>query len=501
MEDGLSANRETESLIADAQRLEKRRRLLEQEQDPYPARVARTHTSLQARTALEAWEQNPEGEAPRVAVAGRLMTERVMGGSTFAHLMDGAGRIQIYLRRNVLGEETYNALRRATDIGDIIAAEGSMFRTRTGEATISVTSAGLAAKSLHPLPDKWHGLTDVEARYRHRYVDLLVNDEVRQLFRQRAATVSAIRQYLDGEGFLEVETPILQPIYGGAHAKPFVTHHNQLDQDLYLRISFELYLKRLIVGGYDAVYEIGRDFRNEGVSYKHNPEFTQIEFYEAYADYHDVMRRTEEMVAFVAEKVLGTTRISYQGTEVDLAPPWHRRDLRQAIAEETGIDVEGYRDVDSLYRAILDLGGHPEPKPTVGKLVDYLIEAYVEPKLVEPTFLMDYPVEISPLAKRIPGSDGWVERFEGFVAGMEICNAFSELNDPVEQFDRFRAQGRDFEAGDEEAHQMDADYLLALSYGMPPTGGFGMGIDRLVMLLTDRASIREVLLFPHMRSL
>lgn len=500
MDDGHNTNRETELLIADEQRLAKRRRLLEEGQEPYPSRVGRTHTSLEARAALEAWEQDQEGEAPQVAVAGRLMTERVMGGSTFAHLLDGAGRIQIYLRKNVLGEEIYDALRRATDIGDILAVEGTMFRTRTGEPTVNATSVHLASKSLHPLPDKWHGLTDVEARYRHRYVDLVVNEDVHRLFRLRAATVAAVREYLDGAGFLEVETPILQPIYGGAAARPFVTHHNQLDQDLFLRISFELYLKRLIVGGYDAVYEIGRDFRNEGVSYKHNPEFTQIEFYEAYADYHDVMRRTEDMIAFVAEKVLGTTRITYQGREVDLAPPWHRRDLRQAIADETGIDVDRCHDTNSLYRAILDLGGHPEPKPTIGKLVDYLIEAYVEPKLVDPTFLMDYPIEISPLAKRIPGSDGWVERFEGFVAGMEICNAFSELNDPVEQYERFRAQGRDFEAGDEEAHQMDIDYLLALSYGMPPTGGFGMGIDRLVMLLADRASIREVLLFPHMRS-
>ncbi len=501
MDDGPSTNRQTEHLIADEQRLDKRRRLLEAGHEPYPARVERTCTTAQARAALETWEQKPEEPAPRVAVAGRLMTERVMGGSTFAHLMDGAGRLQIYLRKDILGEEAYDALRRATDIGDFLAVEGTMFRTRTGEPTVNADSARLASKSLHPLPDKWHGLTDVEARYRRRYVDLVVNEDVRRLFQMRAATVAAVREYLDGQGFLEVETPILQPIYGGAAAKPFVTHHNQLDQDLFLRISFELYLKRLIVGGYDAVYEIGRDFRNEGVSYKHNPEFTQVEFYEAYADYHDVMRRTEEMVAFIATKVLGTTRITYQGRDVDLTPPWRRRDLRQAIAEESGIDVDRYHDVASLYRAILDLGGHPEPKPTVGKLVDYLIEAYVEPKLVQPTFLIDYPIEISPLAKRIPGSDGWVERFEGFVAGMEICNAFSELNDPVEQYERFRAQGRDFDAGDEEAHQMDADYLLALSYGMPPTGGFGMGIDRLVMLLTDRASIREVLLFPHMRSI
>ncbi|NPV08425.1 MAG: lysine--tRNA ligase [Anaerolineae bacterium] len=501
MDDGISADRQLQLLSPDGQRLEKLRRLREEGIEPYPARVERTHTTSEALRALEEWEKDASEPAPRVAVAGRLMTERVMGGATFAHLADGAGRLQIYLRRDVLGRDAYEAFRQATDIGDFVAVQGEMFRTRTGEPTVNVRSAQLAAKSLHPLPDKWHGLTDVEARYRHRYVDLIVNDDTRRLFCLRAAIISALRQYLDAEGFLEVETPILQPIYGGAAARPFVTHHNQLDQDLFLRISFELYLKRLIVGGYERVYEIGRDFRNEGVSYKHNPEFTQIEFYEAYADYHDVMRRTETMIAHVAHTVLGTTRITYQGQEVDLAPPWIRRDLRQAIREETGINIEDHGDIESLHRAILDIGGRPEPKPTMGKLVDYLIEGYVEPRLIQPTFLMDYPVEISPLAKRVPGSEGWVERFEGFVAGMELCNAFTELNDPVEQYERFRAQRRDFEAGDEEAHQMDEDFLLALSYGMPPTGGFGMGIDRLVMLLTDRPSIREVLLFPHMRSL
>ncbi len=496
------AERETrlDSLAPDELRLAKLDRLRAEGLDPYPPRVNRTHTAAAAIAALEEWETHPEGEAPSVAVAGRLMTERVMGGSTFAHLADGSGRLQIYLRKNVLGEAAYEAYRRDFDIGDFLAVEGQMFRTRTGEPSVNVSSLRLVAKSLHPLPDKWHGLTDVETRYRHRYVDLIVNDEVKELFRLRAAILTALREYLDGQGFLEVETPILQPIYGGAAAQPFVTHHNQLDQDLFLRISFELYLKRLIVGGYDRVYEIGRDFRNEGVSYKHNPEFTQIEFYEAYADYQDVMRRTEEMISFLAERVLGTTRISYQGNEIDLAPPWQRRDLRQAILEETGIRLDDHRDIESLTAAIRAIGGRPEPKATLGKLVDYLIGSYVEPKQIQPTFLVDYPVDISPLAKRLPGDDQWVERFEGFVSGMELCNAFTELNDPLEQLERFRAQGRDFEAGDEEAHQMDEDFLLALSYGMPPTGGFGMGIDRLVMLFTDRASIREVLLFPHLRS-
>jgi len=484
----------------DQQRLEKLGGIVERGIDPYPPRVRRTHTADAARRALEEYESGALPEPPTVAVVGRLMTERVMGAVTFAHIADGSGRIQIFVRRNTVGKEAYDSYRKDFDIGDFIAVEGEMFRTRTGEPTVNVRSFQLACKSLHPLPDKWHGFTDVEARYRHRYVDLIVNEDVRQTFVQRARITSAVREYLNGEGFLEVETPILQPIYGGAAAAPFITHHNQLHQDLYLRISFELYLKRLIVGGYERVYEIGRDFRNESVSYKHNPEFTQVEFYEAYADYRDIMKRAEEMIAFVAEKVLGTTRITYQGHEIDLAPPWKRLDLYETIAEETGIRPQDYPDGESLYRAVLDIGGRPDPKPTREKLIDYLINSYVEPKLIEPTFLMDYPVEISPLAKRKPGSDSIVERFEGFVAGMELCNAFTELNDPIEQLERFRAQRRAFEAGDEEAHQMDEDFILALGHGMPPTGGFGMGIDRLVMLLTDRASIREVILFPHLRS-
>ena len=484
----------------DPQRLEKVHRLRQQGVEPYPARIERTHTAAAAIQALQLHESTDSDEPPRVAVAGRLMTERVMGGSTFAHISDGTGRIQIYLRRDVLGENRYESFKRDIDIGDFVAVEGAVFRTRTGEPSINVEQFRLAAKTLRPLPDKWHGLTDVEMRHRHRCLDLIANEDVRRLFVRRAQIISAVREYLDGEGFVEAETPILQPIYGGAAARPFVTHHNQLDQDLYLRISFELYLKRLIVGGYDRVYEIGRDFRNEGVSYKHNPEFTQIEFYEAYADYRDVMRRTEDLVAVVARRVRGTTEIEYRGQRIDLAPPWRRRDLREAIEEETGIRLDGHPDADSLYRAILDIGGRPEPKPTRGKLIDYLISSHVEPKLLEPTFLYDYPVEISPLAKRIPGSQDWVERFEGFVAGVELCNAFSELNDPVEQFERFVAQGRALEAGDEEAHRMDEDFLMALSYGMPPTGGFGMGVDRLVMLLTDQASIREVILFPHLKT-
>jgi len=481
------------------QRLQKLERIRARGIDPYPPRVERTHTTAEAIAAFEAIETAGEDTPVPVKVVGRIRSVRDMGKSVFAHIEDGSGKLQIYLRRDVVGEEALRFFKKDFDIGDFIGVSGDMFRTRTGEVTVKVQDFQMLAKALHPLPEKWHGLRDVEIRYRQRYVDLIVNEEVRRIFVTRARIVSAIRRFLDERGFLEVETPILQPIYGGAAARPFTTYHNQLKQHLYLRISFELYLKRLIVGGYERVYEIGRDFRNEGVSYKHNPEFTQLEFYQAYADYNEVMDLAEEMISTVAQEVLGTTRITYQGHEIDLSPPWPRIPLRQAVLERTGIDYEAYSDAESLYRAVLDLGGRPEPKATRGKLIDYLISAYVEPELIQPTFLIDYPVEISPLAKKKPGDPNTVERFEGFIGGMEICNAFTELNDPIDQEERFIAQRRAYEAGDEEAHQMDEDFLLALRYGMPPTGGFGMGIDRLTMLFTGQSSIREVILFPHLR--
>lgn len=462
---------------------------------PYPPRVQRSHTAAEAMREFEAGEPDSE-----ISLVGRLRSIRVMGKSTFAHIEDGSGRIQVYLRRDTLGEEAYEFFKRDFDIGDFIGVTGRLFRTRTGEVTLQVMDFRMVAKSLRPLPEKWHGLKDVETRYRQRYLDLIANEEVREIFVIRARIVSALRRFLDERGFLEVETPVLQPIYGGAAARPFVTHHNILDQDLYLRISDELYLKRLIIGGYERVYEIGKDFRNEGVSHKHNPEFTQLEFYQAYADYHDVMEMAEQMISHVAQEVLGTTRITYQGNKIDLAPPWPRRSLRQAIKEESGIDYEDHPDAQSLYQAIRAIGGNVEPKATRGKLIDALLSNYVEPKLIQPTFLVDYPLEVSPLAKRKPGFPETVERFEGFAGGMELCNAFSELNDPLDQEERFLAQGRAYEAGDEEAHRMDEDFLAALSYGMPPTGGFGLGIDRLTMLLTDQVSIREVILFPHLRT-
>jgi lysyl-tRNA synthetase class 2 len=477
------------------QRRIKLEKIRERGVDPYPPRAQRSHTAAGALREFETSE--PEAE---ISLVGRLRSIRVMGKSTFAHIEDGSGRIQIYLRQDTLGEEDYEYFKQDFDIGDFIGVTGDLFRTRTGEVTLRVQDFKMLAKSLHPLPEKWHGLKDVETRYRQRYLDLIANEETREIFVIRSRIVSALRRFLDERGFLEVETPILQPIYGGAAARPFVTHHNLLDQDLYLRIADELYLKRLIIGGYERVYEIGKDFRNEGVSHKHNPEFTQLEFYQAYADYYDVMEMAEAMVSYVAQEVLGTTRITYQGNEIDLAPPWPRRSLRQAIKDETAIDYQDHPDAQSLYQAIRAMGGDVEPTATRGKLIDALLSNYVEPKLIQPTFLVDYPLELSPLAKRKPGSSETVERFEGFAGGMEFCNAYSELNDPLDQEERFLAHGRAYEAGEEDAHQMDRDWLMALSYGMPPTGGFGMGIDRLTMLFTDQVSIREVILFPHMRT-
>ena len=482
------------------QRLAKLEKLREAGIDPFPARVRRSHSTDQAVRLLEEVESREEHETAPVELAGRLMSIRDMGKSTFAHIQDSAGRIQVYFKNNVIGEEPYEVFKRLLDIGDLIGVTGPLFRTRTGEPTVKVESFALLSKALHPLPEKRHWLADVETRYRQRYLDLIGNEDVRDTFVKRAEIIRALRRFLDERGFLEVETPALQPIYGGAAARPFTTHHNQLHQDLYLRIATELYLKRLIVGGYDKVYEIGKNFRNEGVDQSHNPEFTAIEFYWAYADYNDVMDLTEQMVCFIAQDVLGTLHIEFRGYEIDLTSPWPRLDLRQAIMTETGIDFRVHPDAASLRAAIAAIGGRPDPKSTWGKLVDGLLGTYVEPKLIQPTFLIDYPIEVSPLAKKKPGHPDTVERFEGFIAGMEICNAFTELNDPLDQRERFQAQARDFSAGDTEAHQMDEDYIRALTYGMPPTGGFGMGIDRLVMLLTGQPSIRDVILFPHLRA-
>ncbi len=492
-------------------RLEKILSLRRTGREPYPTRAHPTHTTQAALQAFSEVESSGTAATPlQVTLAGRLRSMRPMGKIIFAHIEDGSGRIQLFFRINDLGEETMRQLTEEFDLADFIEADGELFRTRTGEITLRVAAFRMLAKAITPLPAakdevvdgqivRHATLSDPETRFRQRYADLAVNPEVRQIFRTRASIVKAVRQFFDEHDFLEVETPILQPIYGGAAAKPFVTHHNQLKQDLYLRISFELYLKRLLVGMLDRVYEIGRDFRNEGVSYKHNPEFTQIEFYMAYADYLKVMQLTEEMLAFVCDKVLGRRLITYNGHEINLNPPWKRVDLRLALMETTGIDLALYPTDESLHEAMRGRGMNPKPGTARGKLIDGLLGDFLEPILIQPTFLYDYPRDISPLAKSKPGDPTTVERFEGFVGGMELCNAFTELNDPLDQEARFLEMGREYQAEDEERHPMDEDYLRAMSYGMPPCGGFGMGVDRLTMLLTDQHSIREVLLFPHLR--
>ncbi|MCX6070097.1 MAG: lysine--tRNA ligase [Chloroflexi bacterium] len=489
-------------------RLEKAEALRRAGMEPYPTTAKRTHTTAEAQRAFEA---APEGSPVKATVVGRLRSIRRMGKVTFSHVEDGDGRLQLYLRADDLGAEKTALFTDLFDLGDFVQASGELFRTKTGEISLHVRDFTMLAKAISPLPAGKEEVVDgervvhaafanPEARYRERYADLAVNPEVREVFRTRARVINAVRAFLDEHGFIEVETPILQPIYGGAAAQPFVTHHNQLHQDLYLRISFELYLKRLLVGGLERVYEIGRDFRNEGVSFKHNPEFTQLEFYMAYADYRHVMVLTEEMVAAAARQAVGTTTIEYDGHTIDLTPPWRREDLRSAILQRSGIDIAAHPSAESLRRAMLAKGHDPAESSTRGKLIESLLTHYVEPALIQPTFIYDYPRDISPLAKSKPGELGTVERFEGYAGGMELCNAFTELNDPVDQEARFAEMGRDYAADDEERHPMDEDYLRAMRYGMPPNGGFGMGIDRLTMLLTGRPTIREVILFPHLRS-
>jgi lysyl-tRNA synthetase, class II len=432
-------------------------------------------------------------------LAGRLSARRGHGKAAFLDLVDRSGRIQLHARKDVLGERYEDLV--DLDLGDLIGVEGAPFRTRRGELSLRVDDWALLAKALRPPPDKYHGLTDVETRYRHRELDLLANEETRTLFTMRSRLVAAIRRFLDDRGFLEVETPVLQPLYGGALARPFTTHFNALDRDFYLRIATELYLKRLIVGGLERVYELGKDFRNEGISHKHNPEFTMLETYEAWADYEDVAAMTEVLVAHAAEQTLGRTTVERDGETIDLSPPWRRVTLREAIIDETGIDIEEHTDRASLVAAMHETGLDVQPEPGTGwgKLVDELLSKHVEPKLIQPTFVLDYPVELSPFAKPHRSKPGLVERFEGFVGGIEIANAFSELNDPDEQRRRFVEQQRLAAGGDEETQPFDEDYVHALEHGMPPTGGLGLGIDRLLMLLSGRHSIREVVLFPALR--
>ena len=480
------------------QRLDKLERIRQRGIDPYPHRYHRTHTTKEAVALFEKWEGSGDN-APQVSIAGRIMASRPMGKATFIDIRDSCGKIQVYFRGDSLGEN-YQLLKEF-DIGDILGVSGRLFRTKSGEVTLEASDFSLLSKSLQPLPEKWHGLTDVEKRYRQRYLDLISNEEVGRVFAVRSRAIAAIRRFLDGRGFVEVETPVLHPTAAGALAHPFATHHRALDQDLFLRIATELYLKRLIIGGLDKVYEIGRIFRNEGISIKHNPEFTMLESYQAYADYNDVMNMVEEMVSYVAQEVLGTNKVSFAGNTLDFDPPWQRITLRDAIKEGCGIDFEETWELYSLKEEMLKLGVAPVEITSRGRLIDKLISTFVEPNLIQPTFVMDYPIELSPLAKRKPGSESLVERFEAFVGGMEIANAFTELNDPIEQRERFQEQERiRAQLGDEEAERVDEDFLLALEHGMPPTGGLGLGIDRLVMLLTDQPSIRDVILFPQLRT-
>ena len=491
-------------------RLEKLDRLREQGIDPYPGKVKRTHTSQEAIASFKEAEASGADDPVAATVVGRLRSMRPMGKITFAHIEDGFGRLQLFLRANDVGEEQLALFNHEFDLGDFVQASGEMFRTRTQETTLRVSEFQLLAKAITPLPAakdevvdgevvRHATIDDPETRYRQRYADLAVNPEVREIFVKRAKVVRAVRDFMDSQGFLEVETPVLQPIYGGAAARPFVTYHNQLKQNLYLRIAFELYLKRLLVGGYERVYEIGRDFRNEGVDRSHNPEFTMLEFYWAYADYEDVMQLTEEMVSYVVDRVVGHQTVTYQGHELDFKPPWRRMKLRDGLIEQTGIDIDAHPDAESLAAAMRTRDLEADSKDTRGQLIESLLNDFLEPNLIQPTFIYDYPRDISPLTKSKPDDPQIVERFEAFVAGMELCNAFTELNDPLDQESRFLEMGRDYAVDDEERHPMDEDYLRAMRYGMPPNGGFGMGVDRLTMLLTDTPNIREVILYPHLR--
>lgn len=462
--------------------------------EPYGERFNQSHHANEISTDFEKFEGR------KISIAGRIMARRGHGKASFAQVQDMTGQIQIYVRLNDVGEEVYDLFTRL-DIGDIIGLTGKVFKTRVGEITVSAETLVLLSKSLHPLPEKWHGLKDVELRYRQRYVDLIVNTDVREDFIMRSKGITAIRQYLDQEGFLEVETPTLHTIAGGAAARPFITHHNTLDLDMYLRIALELHLKRLLVGGLERVYELGRVFRNEGISTRHNPEFTMLELYQAYADYEDMMSLTEGLVAHVAKAVIGTTVIPYQGVELDLTPPWPRLTMIEAVKKWTGEDFNLVKTDEEAQAIAKKYHLKIEGEASWGKILSEMFEEHVEEHLMEPHFIIDYPIEVSPLAKKKKDNPGLTYRFEAFVACRELANAFSELNDPIDQKERFLAQLKEKAAGNEEAHPMDEDFIHALEYGMPPAGGLGIGIDRLMMLITDTPSIRDVILFPTMRPL
>jgi lysyl-tRNA synthetase class 2 len=464
--------------------------------DPFPHGFDEREDIAEVRAAHEGLAEGVETDS-RHRVAGRIVARRGHGKAAFLDLRDGSGQIQLHAREDLLGAEAFELLVNL-DIGDFIGVEGTALATRRGgELSLALDHWRLLAKSLRPPPEKFHGLEDVETRHRQRELDLLANEESRLVFARRARTVAEVRRWLDDRGFVEVETPVLQPLYGGALARPFVTHHNALDRDFYLRIATELYLKRLVVGGIDRVYELGKDFRNEGVSHKHNPEFTMLEWYEAYADYRKTAHDLEHLVAEVAERVLGTMKVERDGTTIDLSPPWRRLTLRDAVREHTGIDIAEHPTREALAAA---MDSEPDSSEGWGKLVDGLLSRSVEPQLAQPTFILDYPVELSPFAKAHRSEPGLVERWEAFVGGIEIANAFTELNDPDEQRRRFEQQAAEIARGDEEAQPYDEAFIEALEHGMPPTGGVGLGIDRLAMILTGAKSMREVVLFPAMRS-
>ena len=480
----------------EALRREKLAELQAAGKDPFDVyKVERTHSSKQVKDNYD------ELEGKVVTVAGRIMSKRGQGKVVFSDIHDRDGKIQLFIKIDAVGEENLKEYK-SFDLGDWVAATGEVFKTRTGEVTVKVTDFILTCKSLKPLPEKFHGLKDPDLRYRQREVDIITNPEVKDTFIKRSQIIKGIREFLDNKGFLEVDTPILSPIAGGAAAKPFITHHNALDIDMYLRIATELYLKRLIVAGFEKVYEMGKNFRNEGVSIRHNPEFTAIELYQAYADYNDMMEIMENMVAYVCEKVNGTTKVMYEGTEIDFKPPWRRITMVDAVKEFAGIDFNEIAS-DEEAQAIAKEKNLEFPKPldkvTKGDVLNALFEEYGESKLIQPTFLIDYPVEISPLTKKKRGNEMFTERFEGFVYGREVCNAYSELNDPIVQRQRFEQQAKEREYGDDEAYMLDEEFMSALETGMPPTGGLGIGVDRLIMFLTDSSSIRDVILFPTMK--
>ena len=477
-------------------RREKLVKLQEEGKDPFDVyKVKRTHSSKQVKDNFE------ELEGKEVTVAGRIMSKRGQGKVVFSDIYDRDGKIQLFIKIDEVGEEALKQYK-TNDLGDWVAATGEVFKTKTGEVSVKVKTVELISKSLKPLPEKWHGLKDPDLRYRQREVDIITNPEVKDTFIKRSQIIKGIREFLDNRGFLEVETPMLATIAGGASARPFITHHNTLDLDMFLRIAPELYLKRCIVAGFEKVYELGRTFRNEGMSVRHNPEFTMIELYQAFADYNDMMELTENMIAEVCKKVNGTTKVTYQGTEIDFMPPWRRITMVDAVKEYAGVDFATINS-DEEAQAIAKEKHLEFPKPlntvTKGEVLNMLYEEFCEEHMIQPTFIIDYPVEISPLTKKKRGNEMFTERFEGFVFGRELCNAYSELNDPIVQRERFAQQEKERELGDDEAYMIDEEFMSALETGMPPTGGLGIGIDRLIMFLTDSASIRDVILFPTMK--